>query len=457
MAGMLALLLAMPLTAQCETARLVLAARTRRTKPKPVPEVSKARKELAQQMVRDSYELGRTVGTRRRVALMTRLLYTMRPEVMAAEKRQWAEELFGLAQQLPSGDPTGDVRRNSAIATAAARLSVYDADRALELLDALPSQGGQRKDARTMAARLVFVHYMQRHGLSGAQVLLTYGRKWGEHGGFPYAASAVAMGRLRGVESRYVVPVVKDAASNANSGDAAENFFRQVMDVFARGQEGVYGVREFAGLLERGVVMEAVSGQTADEAGRLVVMQLRKLAESNSLEGSEGQSLSEEQKGQVAFAVNDVRLAAPQAYEQAHRDAPWLFAMKATPVSVQLETPPVDVELQTSFHELAEAMRAQRNPEELGPVIRQGLQVVNARYKAGKCAGCLAPDAQSWALVSLAAYAAPITIGGQLSAIEDPFWRAYFMAIAAQQVGEPARVADPTARKVPGKEEAEPE
>jgi hypothetical protein len=50
-----------------------------------------------------------------------------------------------------------------------------------------------------------------------------------------------------------------------------------------------------------------------------------------------------------------------------------------------------------------------------------------------------------------------MTIGKQLGAIEDPFWRAYFMAIAAQQVGQPTRVADPTARKIPGKEEAEPE
>ena len=41
--------------------------------------------------------------TRQRVALMTRLLYTMRPEVMAAEKKEWAEELFGLAQRLPQG------------------------------------------------------------------------------------------------------------------------------------------------------------------------------------------------------------------------------------------------------------------------------------------------------------------------------------------------------------------
>ncbi len=50
-----------------------------------------------------------------------------------------------------------------------------------------------------------------------------------------------------------------------------------------------------------------------------------------------------------------------------------------------------------------------------------------------------------------------MTIAAQLKAIEEPFWHAYFLAIAAQQVGEPTRVADPTARRVPGKEEAEPE
>ena len=38
------------------------------------------------------------------------------------------------------------------------------------------------------------------------------------------------------------------------------------------------------------------------------------------------------------------------------------------------------------------------------------------------------PDAQSWALVSLAAYASPVTIATQLKAVEEPFWRAYFLA-----------------------------
>jgi hypothetical protein len=50
-----------------------------------------------------------------------------------------------------------------------------------------------------------------------------------------------------------------------------------------------------------------------------------------------------------------------------------------------------------------------------------------------------------------------MTIAAQLKSIEAPFWHAYFFAIAAQQVGEPTRVADPTARRVAGKEEAEPE
>ena len=69
----------------------------------------------------------------------------------------------------------------------------------------------------------------------------------------------------------------------------------------------------------------------------------------------------------------------------------------------------------------------------------------------------MVPDAQSWAVVSLAAFADPKTIATQLNGIEDPFWHAYFLAIAAQQVGQPTRVADPTARKVAGKEEAETE
>jgi len=130
---------------------------------------------------------------------MIRLLYTMRPEVMAAEKREWAEEVFGLAQQLPPGEVA-----DAAIATATARLAVYDADRALELLDSLPSQGGRREDARTMASRLVFAEYMQHHapGVQGAQTLLAHGRRWGEHGGFPYGASAMVLAGCEAMRTR---------------------------------------------------------------------------------------------------------------------------------------------------------------------------------------------------------------------------------------------------------------
>ena len=94
---------------------------------------------------------------------------------------------------------------------------MYDSDRAMELLDTLPSEGGRREDARTMASRLVFAIYMRHHGAAGAQTLLDHARKWGEHGGFPYGASAGVLARLRPDE------------------DAAEDYFRQVLaDVCAR-------------------------------------------------------------------------------------------------------------------------------------------------------------------------------------------------------------------------------
>ena len=50
--------------------------------------------------------------------------------------------------------------------------------------------------------------------------------------------------------------------------------------MFARGQEGVFGVREFAGLLDRAVALDAISDASAEEAGQAVVAQLGKLTES---------------------------------------------------------------------------------------------------------------------------------------------------------------------------------
>jgi hypothetical protein len=117
----------------------------------------------------------------------------------------------------------------------------------------------------------------------------------------------------------------------------------------------------------------------------------------------------------------------------------------------------VDLALQASFRELAAAIQSGRKPDEMHEVIARGLRLVNARYKPGACDECLSPDAQSSALVSLAAYATPMTVATQLNGIEDRFWHAYFLAIAGQQVGQPTRVADPTARRVAEKEVAEPE
>jgi hypothetical protein len=396
--------------------------------------------ELAQQMVRNAYALGRGLEIRQRVALMTRLLYTMRPEIMATEKRQWAEELFGLAQQLPRNEAVEvDSTRNSAIATAAARVAVYDPERALELLDSLPSQPSNQPDARTMAARLVFAGYIQHHGVQGTQTLLLHGRRWSEHGGFPYVASTAALARLRTNE------------------DGAEDFFRQVLTIFESGQEGIYGVSDFASLLEQSVAMEAISEESAEEAGRSIVAQLRKLTASHDTASTAGQGLTDEQKSLVLETLNDVRVSAPKSYESAQKLEPGLFSLHTARMAAQVEIPKVDLGLQAAFRDLADAMKSRSTPDELHAAIAHGLQLVNAKYKAGACAGCASPDAQSWALVSLAAYATPMTIATQLNGIEDPFWHAYFLAVAGQQVGQPTHVADPTARKVPGKEEAEPE
>jgi len=155
---LVALLLLPALPAAGQEAHLVRVARkVKQKKASAAPAVQRGQMELAQQMARNAYALGLGLGPRQRVALMTRLLYTMRPEVMAADKKLWAEELFGLAQRLPVGDAEEpDGARKAAIATAAARVAVYDSDRALELLDTLPGAGGRQADARTMAARLVF-------------------------------------------------------------------------------------------------------------------------------------------------------------------------------------------------------------------------------------------------------------------------------------------------------------
>ena len=389
---------------------------------------------LAQKMARNAGEMAAPLPLPERLALLTRLLYTMRSDVMVAEKKQWAQELFAAAQQLPHTTPAEMEARNTALATAAARLAVYDAEKALALLDGLPPSEGQRgdqPDARTMAARLLFAGYMQHHP-GGAGVLMDHARRWSTDGGFPYGASAAILTRLRGDE------------------DASEQFFRQVLTIFSKGDEGLYGTAEFAGLLQQAVSMEAILADTAEEAGRAISAELsRQVAD-------EQQVLAPLQEAMMLAALNNLRVSAPKAYAQLLLTSPALAQLKAPQVAAPQE-PPLDATLETAFHELGETIRLHRGPETTRASVVSSIRLVNARYSKGACAECAAPDAQSAALVSLAAYAMPTAIAAQLNAIEDPFWRAYFLAIAAQQVGQPTRVADPAARKLPGKEEPEPE
>jgi hypothetical protein len=239
-------------------------------------------------MVRDSYALGKRLELSQRVALMTRLLYTMRPEVMAEEKKQWAEELFGLAQQLP-GDGTaeagyagtGNARRAGrgrcsrvcATSWAGKRCETTNAE-----TRRLPRR---RRGWRCMTPTgrwNCWIPCLRR--AAGGRMRGRWRRGWC----LPSTCSTMARR-----ERRRCWPMPGSGASMAAfpmrrarrrwhgcamDEDAAEDFFRQVLAVFARGQEGVFGVREFAGLLDRAVALEAISDESAEEAGRAVVAQL---------------------------------------------------------------------------------------------------------------------------------------------------------------------------------------
>ncbi|MDR3763788.1 MAG: hypothetical protein P4M01_06795 [Acidobacteriota bacterium] len=398
------------------------------------PAVSRAQMELAQSMAGEVYRMGQKLAPQQRVPLLLRLLYTMRPEVLAEEKQKWAEELFVTAWQLPQETVEDRAARNSAMATAAARMSIYDADRALAMLDNEPAGMGpdDEADARSMAARLVFAAFLRRHGAAGSRELAAHARRWSEHGGYPWAAMEAAMAHLR------------------PDGAASAEFFQQELDAFHGGHDGLFGTSEFAGLVQQAVEMEAVPSAAAENAGSAVVEHLQRLT------GGDAAQLTPKQKNLVAQTVAALRTVAPKANGVLQESMPSLVALRVVR-TVPVDTAAIDPELEAAFQQLAAAMRQGRG-EDLRTAIVNGVRLLNLRYPAKACAGCTAPDAQSAALVLLAAYAAPGSIGEQLKGIEDPYWRAYFLAIAAQQMGEPTRVADPARRAVEEeKEEAEPE
>ncbi len=156
-------------SASGQAARLEVVSRRRKKsakKAKPAPVVSRAQMELAQEMVRERLRAGAragdeaTGGADDAAAVHDASRGDGGREETVGRGAVWA----GAAAAAERCGERWIARGNAAMATAAARLALYDADRALELLDSLPSQGGSQADARTMAARLVFAGYMQHHG-----------------------------------------------------------------------------------------------------------------------------------------------------------------------------------------------------------------------------------------------------------------------------------------------------
>lgn len=396
--------------------------------PRAMP-VAHPSQTAAEQMLREAYELSRPLEAKQRVVVLERLLYVMPPEVLGADKRRWASELFEVAHVMPADDTAAQTVRNTALATAATRLSIYDADRALALLDTLASERGEEPDARLMAARLVFPRYLQQHGVAGTKALLTYGKRWGESGGFPYTASLVLLSRL-------------NEAKNVPKNEATA-YFQQMFVVFCDGHEGLYGLRDFANLTERSRALGIIDAEQSERAGQEIVRQLRQRLQQRT---AAGLGLANDELEQTSGIATSLTAASPLAWSRAERNYAELTRLP-TPKAATPPTPAkVEPELQSAFRELSTALRNKNTSEQLQSQIDNALQLVQKRYDDSPCADCLTPDAQSQALIALAASAEPLDIAERLKAFRNAFWHAYFLAIAARQVGDPTQVIDPTAR-----------
>lgn len=159
----------------------------------------------AEDLLVQSYEIGRSFSTAERVYLLTEL-NRAGAEIKFPRTEQWAQEEFNLTFELPH-----EWNRVASQRNALGALSAFDPDRAMKLIyqmdQTVPEDGRLPEDLRANCAALVFPNYWKTEGAKGFDRLRSEARQLAESSEYPYVAMAdiVKSSDLRPEEIGYIV------------------------------------------------------------------------------------------------------------------------------------------------------------------------------------------------------------------------------------------------------------
>ena len=210
--------------------------------------------DLMERALVESYSLAKEFPPEQRIRHLI-ALSTSAVEVpsLSTKLRQWTEELYRIAAELPSGDSL----RSRAQSAAVANMATVDAKRALQLFDGLEAPAKADTDSRPWVARVAFAKILEQQGVKAVPILRQRARRLGERGPYPYSAMVPVIAKLKDQPEK-AQQIFSDALG----------FFRQNKDPFSSDMNFVSFLR---GVHSMDVIPDWLMHEAAEELANHLV------------------------------------------------------------------------------------------------------------------------------------------------------------------------------------------
>ena len=191
------------------------------TQPKPSVKSLTQGSEIMESALVESYSLAMEFQPEERMRhLMSLCSAASEARSLAARQREWTEELFRVAGELPSGDALRTRGQSAAVSCMAS----VNPKRALQIFDALEPPAKADTDPRPWVARVAFAKMLEQQGAKAIPTLRQRARKLGDTGPYPYSAMMPVIAKLKGQP------------------DKAQHIFRDALGYFRQSKDPVSAI-----------------------------------------------------------------------------------------------------------------------------------------------------------------------------------------------------------------------
>ncbi len=208
-----------------------------------------------------AYDISRDLPPDTRAGVLS-LLVPAAGQLMVKQGKQWADELFALADDLPPGS----VQQRTAQSSAIVAVARFDVNHAAELLAKMPAAPAEQAtpgmDRRSMAARTIFQEMLSQRGMAALDDIRQQARQLGETGQYPYAA---------------LVPILFRRNMEDENAETLRSLFAEALDYYRRSSVTVSNENEFTVFLR--AAADRVPPDLARDAAQEIASHLVRVAD----------------------------------------------------------------------------------------------------------------------------------------------------------------------------------